>query len=208
MKRFLSLTVVAVMLLTTLMLSSCDFINQAKDYVHGIFGIETTRYTITEEEWNNLPVIDNMHLEMTVNYSGMYQSAICDITKEAAKVTMKVKQGSTTYEQSGYLDFVADYSVLEEAPGEWVGTKGAVFDLIDLSTMSEEIEYSKLVYNEDTKEYTYYDKEINMDATLRFENGSLVSMFVKTIDSEYEVVVKITNVGTTTVELPSYTKMN
>ena len=208
MKRFLSLTLVAIMLLTTLMLTSCDLLNQAKDYVHGLIGIETTRYTITEEEWNNLPVIDNMCLEMTINYSGMYQSAICDITKEAAKVTMKVKQGSTTYEQSRYLDFVADYSVFEEVPGEWVGTKGADFDLIDLSTISEEIEYSKLVYNEDTKEYTYYDKEENMDATLRFENGKLVSMIVKTIDLEYDVEVKVTNIGTTTVELPSYKKMN
>ena len=208
MKKILSLTLVAIMLLTTLMLTSCDLINQAKDYVHGLIGIETTRYTITEEEWNNLPVIDNMCLEMTINYSGMYQSAICDITKEAAKVTMKVKQGSTTYEQSRYLDFVADYSVFEEVPGEWVGTKGADFDLIDLSTISEEIEYSKLVYNEDTKEYTYYDKEENMDATLRFENGKLVSMIVKTIDLEYDVEVKVTNIGTTTVELPSYKKMN
>lgn len=208
MKKLLSFTLVAIMLLSTLVLSSCDFINQAKDYVHGIFGIETTRYTITEEEWNNLPKIDNMHLEMTINYDGMNQAIVCDITPKAAKLSVKVKQGSTTYEQTGYLDFVADYSILEETSGKWVGTKGAEFDLIDLSTVSEEIEYSKLVYNEDTKEYTYYDQEENIDATLRFENGNLVSMIVKTIDYEYEVVVKVTNIGTTTVELPSYTKMN
>ena len=167
MKKLLSFTLVAIMLLTTLMLTSCDLLNQAKDYVHGLIGIETTRYTITEEEWNNLPVIDNMCLEMTINYSGMYQSAICDITKEAAKVTMKVKQGSTTYEQSRYLDFVADYSVFEEVPGEWVGTKGADFDLIDLSTISEEIEYSKVLDKFNKINSEKYEYNSNFSAELK-----------------------------------------
>ena len=53
MKKLLSFTLVAVMLLSTLVLSSCDLLNQAKDFVHNLIGIEDGaegRTTITKEE--------------------------------------------------------------------------------------------------------------------------------------------------------------
>ena len=79
MKRILSLTLVAVMLLSTLVLTSCDAIT---DFFGGLFGGETkeepARTTITEMEWRNAYKNNNYTLDF--EQGGMRAILIVDDT--------------------------------------------------------------------------------------------------------------------------------
>ena len=88
MKRFLSLALVAIMLLSTFMLASCDLFDQAKDFVHGVFGIEDgeqsgVRTTITREEW--------VALNNATNYTCRIYSSAMEIAVWAGDDAIRIE---------------------------------------------------------------------------------------------------------------------
>ena len=198
MKRFLSLTLVAVMLLSTLMLSSCDFINKTKDFVHGVFGIgDDVRTTITAEEWENILNITNFTF---IIHNGEFYDCI-----SMDGNAIEVVETTDFYSQSTIIDLENGCLVQETASG-WVGYQVNVtyYEEINLGNLGyvPDVDFSELVYNEETKAYTYENDSKSFSA--RFEDGNLVYAELRYKSSYTESWVEIKDIGTTVVNLPKY----
>ena len=198
MKRFLSLSLVVVMLLSTVMLSSCDFLNKAKDFVHGVFGIgDDVRTTITAEEWDNALNVDNFTL---IAHQGKYDDRILKDGK-----AIKLIETTAFYSQSMMIDLENGCIVQETANG-WVGyqTSTISYEEINLGNLGyiPDVDFSELVYNEETK--TYSSEKDSKTFSARFEDGRLVYAELNYNYSYTDRWVEIKNIGTTVVNLPAY----
>lgn len=198
MKKILSLTLVAVMLLTTLMLSSCEFMDTVMDFVNDIMGKEEeVRTTITEEEWLNTLEITNFTITM--------EAAGADVLMafDDSLIEYNVSQGKEGYHI--FMDLEKGVIVAEEE-SKWIGVKTEVTDekSITLGTLGllEDINYADLVYEEANK--TYIAKSTSTIFSFTFENGVLVSAELLPVDVEEDGIGYITAIGTTVVEIPEY----
>ena len=210
MKRFTSLMLVAIMLISTLMLTSCDVFNQAKNFVQDIFGIENdkqsgVRTTITLEEWVALNDVTNYTYRM---YSPEMEMAVW-ATDKAVKVYYCYKYDGLQTEYTMIYDLPNNNMLVESFVG-WFGyqTKEIMgetdYSLKNFATFNQEV-FDQMVYDEDEK---CYDFDIG-GAILKFyfEDGVLVRTRLAS-DDLLNTGIEIGNIGTTVVELPEYTIVN
>lgn len=204
MKRFLSLTLVVVMLLSTLMLTSCDPIGSVKGFFNKILGkeeaeteIEEVRTTITEMEWRNVYSSTSYSLSMEADY--IHASFIV----------------SGTVMQINYMgiDFIVDLKtgyIISKSDVGYTGIKlldqETIADVGDVSLgelgMFPSIEYSELSYDSEQECYTFKDK--SSLGELYFENGKLVYALIVPADISETGKIELKNVGSTVVNLPEY----
>lgn len=202
MKRFLSLTLVAIMLFSTLMFTSCA---EVKSLINKVLGREEVRYTIAADEWAKVDSINNFTM-IRSNKSDDYTSKqIFKYTTDA----LYMYQGYTFEEYDGiineaYVDFKSQYVIQLDEQGNWVGVY--VEGLSEMYKIDKlfDIAFEDLVYDEDTKAYVYTD-EWNQLYSFYFENGNLVRVMVASTNAEINETAIIENIGTTTVTLPQYT---
>ena len=210
MKRFLSLALVVIMLLSTFMLASCDLFDQAKDFVHGVFGIEDdeqsgVRTTITLEEWVALNDVTNYTYRM---YSPEMEMAVW-ATDKAVKVYYCYKDDGLQTEYTVIYDLPNNNMLVESLVG-WLGyqTEEIIgetdYSLKNFATFNQEV-FDQMVYDEDEK---CYDFDIG-GAILKFyfEDGVLVRTRLAS-DDLLNTGIEIGNIGTTVVEVPEYTIIN
>lgn len=201
MKRILSLILVAIMMLTTMSLTSCEML---KGFIDGFVGELTTRTTITEEEWNKIEDISNFTLEMNTN-PGKY---IIEVSEDFLRLE---RSDGANYHVNMAYDLKNGYLLSETAVG-WLAYEGLgvapsedelkIFEIGFL----DKVEFSALTYNEETKIYTYQSEDAIYE--FRFENGALLSIDARGVDPEDTAYVKVYNVGTTVVEISEYTVIN
>lgn len=209
MKRFLSLALVVIMLLSTLMLASCDLFDQAKDFVHGIFGVEDdeqngVRTTITREEW--------VALNNVTNYTCRIYSSAMEIAVWAGDDAIQIHY---SYNFDEYMETVVIYeyatgnTLMETATG-WIGYEN-LGDVepedypLNLVIPFTEKMYDELVYDESDKSYVW--SMGGESIKFYFEDGELVDTKVIATDSS-DLGIEIKNIGTTVVEIPEYTIVN
>ena len=212
MKKLLSLTLVALVLLTSLV--SCDM-ETAKGYLINFLEQFTTtsetqkefRTTITEEEWdaafnstnftiemvvgesNAMIVVDDSAIKYEVNESEYSVSILVDVENECMLSETKV----------GWLGFY-----MEGLSGSLGESGGVTLGMIGISP--EEGSFAELIYNEETKSYT--SSEGDVTAEFFFEDGLLAKGTITTGEGEYAQTYQISNVGTTVIEIPEYTIIN
>ena len=216
MKKFLSLALVAVMLLSTLMFTSCD-VNSIMEMLGGNFGSETTpaettpeettpptpqRYTITEAEWQEILKSTNYTWEISTSY----RESVHLFSENAIKQTAKNGDDTITV----YFEYKNGvvYQILdEENNGQWVALKTEIADWNRFSLgKNAEIElldfFEEFQYNEETK--SYICERSGSKFEFYFEDGKLIKGIV-TDNSDSNLGWIIENVGTTIVTLPEYT---
>ena len=197
MKRFLSLTLVAVMLLSTLMLSSCDFLT---NIFNPSSNQDAGRTTITEMEWLNAFNVTNYTMNVQMNGESI-------ITVIAADTKGYINYSGS---MNAYIDgekqiYVMEYDgVYYGVMPEGSSLDGLNFALseVNFGLLPEIDNFSNLNYNADAKVYTYKDDSMLME--LAFLDGKLVSINAVSLASNYDVKFEVKNVGTTTLEIPEY----
>ena len=220
MKKFLSLALVAVMLLSTLMFTSCD-VNSLMEMLGGSFGSATTpaettpaettpeettppapkRYTITEAEWEAILNSTNYTWRISNDYV-----ADVFVTANAAQQTEYDGDISMT----GYFEYKngAVYQLIDhQSNGEWVAFKTSLTDWNQFSLgktvgLDGVKIFEGFQYNEATKSYIY--EEDGDKAEFFFEDGKLIKA-TATNGTNPDSYWVIENVGTTVVTLPEYT---
>lgn len=197
MKKLLSLLLAVIMLLSVLMLTSCDPIGSVKAFVNKILGREAeVRTTITAEEFNKFTNLTNFTLKSEV--SGVRQEMIS--SGDAVRVIVEYDILS--------VDVIVDlrnYTLISESElgcfgvtigEELISAQG--FALKNLGLIG--VEYNELAYNSETKAYEFKDNYKEYE--LYFENGNLVYGLITSTSKHEQGTYEITNVGTTTVEIP------
>ena len=202
MKKLLSFTLVAVMLLSTLMLSSCDFLT---NIFNPSSNQDAGRTTITEMEWLNAFNVTNYTMNVQMNGESI-------ITVIAADT-----KGYINYSGSlnAYIDgekqiYVMEYDgVYYGVMPEGSSLDGLNFALseVNFGLLPEIDNFSDLNYNADAKVYTYKDDSMLME--LAFLDGKLVSINAVSVNSSYyDIKLEVKNIGTTTLEIPEYVDLS
>ena len=204
MKKFLSLALACIMMLSVFALASCD--NSATTNTSSTTTTkqdDPTRYTVTKAEWDAMWSSTNFTLTSTVDEET--SEILSTETAMAAYVN-----GQPQY----FFDIIGEtvYMVMQDESGNWLGadvtdTEYSHMASATLATLLDEslaTVYDDLTYNEADKAYTWADGEYS--AKYQFENGALVIAEFWT--SESAVPSTITNVGTTQVDVPEYTIYN
>ena len=198
MKRILSLALICIMLISVLTLTSCQVYKTVDGFVKDKlqdWGV-ITRTTITREEWDANWYSNNFSLVYTRN--GEFVS---DIIK--TKTTMKGYLG----EQLIYFTTIdnTSYIVLEENgtwyAAEWGGRDLAEYTLYDALDGDCYNIYDELEYDNSRQVYTWSDDELT--AEFKFENGALIIAVFEDVETCEKLT--ISNVGTTSFEIPEYT---
>ena len=201
MKKLLSFTLVAVMLLSTLVLSSCDLLDQAKDFVHGVLGIEDdVRTTINEEEWKS--AFDVTNYDLHVSSEGRHISIVVSDTVAyvdylGMELYVDITKGTIIGESNGiYYGITAVNMIFGDADMS-LGEIGYAF-------VPDAEVFDDLVYDEAAKVYTFKNETIEMEVA--FHDGKLAYLVATAVG--YDMKVEIKNVGTTKVELPEYVDLS
>ena len=221
MKKFLSLALVAVMLLSTLMFTSCD-VNSLMEMLGGSFGSATTpaettpaettpeettppapkRYTITEAEWE--AILNSTNYTWKISH----ESNSVEYFVEDNAVCMTLKQGDINY--TAYLEKKNGkvYQITDPYQnGQWVAFEDEQTSWKDTPSLGKQTGladselFEKLQYNEATKSYIAEDD--GYKAEFFFEDGKLIKATI-TDGTNPDRYVMIENVGTTVVTLPQY----
>ena len=216
MKKFLSLALVAVMLLSTLMFTSCD-VNSLMEMLGGSFGSATTpaettpeettppapkRYTITEAEWEAILNSTNYTWKLSYDsYSVEYfmgDNAVCMISKQG-------DISNTVYGENKNGKF---YQIMDpHQNGQWVAFEDEHTSWDDVPSLGKQTGFADgelfemLQYNEATKSYIAEDDDDK--AKFFFEDGKLIKA-TATDGTNPDSYWVIENVGTTVVTLPQY----
>ena len=216
MKKFLSLALVAVMLLSTLLLTSCD-VASILGNLGGSFGSATTpaettpeettppapkRYTITEAEWEAILNSTNYtwkisHESNSVEYF-VGDNAVCMISKQGdisntvygENKNGKVYQIMDPHQNGQWVAFEDEYASWDDDPswGKQTGlADGELFEILQ--------------YNEATKSYIAEDNGAKVE--FFFEDGKLIKA-TATDETNPDSYWVIENVGTTVVTVPQY----
>lgn len=202
MKKFLSLALACVMMLSVFALASCG--NSATTTTSSTTTAkqeDTTRYTVTKAEWDAMWSSTNFTLTSTVD--GETSKMLKTETATAAYAN-----GQPQY----FFDIVGEtvYMVMQDESGNWLGAENPAYSDLASATLAASLDeslaevYDDLTYNEADKAYTWADGEYS--AKYQFKNGALVIAEFWT--SESTVPTTITNVGTTQVDVPEYTIFN
>ena len=215
MKKILSLTLVAAMLLSTLLLTSCNIEDLLSNF--GFEGFETMwsyttpaettpeettpaeppRYTITQEEW--VAAINSCNFTITITTTdSAIRETVYLITEDAMEA--KLDGVSEMYYTKVGEQFYTLYQ--PEEGGAWIATEGGPEGSVSIGYfvgISEDYFAEYLKYNEASKSYIYEEDDGKVEFS--FENGKLVKMTL--VEESYSYVVE--NAGTTTVTLPEYT---
>ncbi len=209
MKKLLSLTLVVIILLSMLILTSCDPIESVNDFFTNIFSekeppVENeqqedppiqneTRTTITSFEWTKSLYATNYTLTVNVG-TGYSDTIIADNTK------LKLEQQVYNDVQCVIYDYENAVSYAESSQG-FIGYGTNSFPFADISLgglgFYPYIKFSDLVYEEDTKSYTYTTS--NMIYEFRFEDGNIVYSEALPIEGTGSIIVD--KFGTSTVEI-------
>lgn len=208
MKRFLSLFLVAIMLLSTLMLTSCDPIGSVKGFVNKILGREAdegVRTTITLEEW--IAAGNNTNFTIVMQEGGVEIEGL--ISDNAAKIRYYLDE---EIQQTVFFGFETGCLIRESSVG-WLGYAGLElvnpkeYGLAHVVDLTEET-FEELYYNEEEK--CYSTETYGTIVKYYFENGKLVHVLSMPSDpnDKYFGGAEIKNIGTTVVELPEHTVIN
>lgn len=198
MKRILSLTLAAVMLLSVFALTSC---NQVNDVVHQIFTGEA-RTTVTEDEWNKTASIDNYTLAIKSKYENIEFMRMGSLAK--------ITQFASEYTVSAVIDVENHLFYYNSSVGYFNVCIGDEFDYdlseYGLETWLSDVEYADLSYQELTKSYNAKIGSTIMD--IYFENGVLSHAIIMNTNNPSESI-EIKNVGKTVLERPeTFAKFN
>jgi hypothetical protein len=212
MKKILTLALAVLMLVTTLMFTSCD-VNSLMEMIGGNFGSATTpeettppapkRYTITEAEWEAILESNNYTWKTSYDSSNSVEyfvedNAACMISKRSdinytaylEKKNGKVYQITDPYQNGQWVAFEDEQTSWKDTPSLGKQTGLADSEL-----------FEKLQYNEATKSYIAEDGDDK--AEFFFEDGKLIKATI-TDGTNPDRYVMIENVGTTVVTLPQY----
>ena len=200
MKKLLALTLTTILLITSLMLTSCDaavdiveqYVPELKEYLPEFI----LRHTVTEEEWNQ-----NAKLE---NFSG---KIVLTFDDESIEMLFKCTKNAYMLDESYYVTVNDSNYYLEETESGWVAYPGG-FQGINVLT---DTDFNDFKYDESKKAYVNKDFEEGKNEVIyKFENGVLVyakSVALLSEESENALTIEIiiTDVGTTVIKLPEYT---
>ena len=92
MKKLLSLALVAVMLCTTLMLTSCEAVMKLVQMYYIMDMESNIRYTVTEEEWNAAINLENYSTEYVTNITGEEVRTLYKFTKDGYRLNSDDKE--------------------------------------------------------------------------------------------------------------------
>ena len=203
MKKILSLVLVCVMMISALILTSCqDTYKNVESFVKEQlenFGV-IARTTITEEEWLNAWNSDNFTVSSSNNEMtlGVLRSGnkfkidmfgeIFYIEKVAGKTLAIMKEGDAWYS-------------IESADIEtsfWA--ESTLDDVVGLNFVEK---FDEFEYDAEKQAYVY--SEGQFVAELKFENGVLVDGIISSTQGNNDAKVEISNVGSTSVDIPEYT---
>ena len=210
MRRILSLALVTVMLLSTFMLTSCDFNqtwNDVRGFVEGMIdkyiGGSDVRTTIDEAEWDNL--------YNSTNYTVIQKDSEGYYSIEVADTKARIVAEFEGYKQSIVYDFEGG-CLLSETKVGWVGSKSEFLPSVEYIILGEtiglyEVEFEDLVYDEATKTYVWEDGEYIV-YKFQFENGVLSYAIAEAEYMGMKETIEIKNVGTTVIDIPSYMILN
>lgn len=203
MKKILSLVLVCVMMISALILTSCqDTYKNVESFVKEQlenFGV-ITRTTITEEEWLNTWNSENF----TVNSSG--NGLIVNVLRSGDKFKMEM------FGEIFYIEKVngKDLMIMKQ-DGVWYSAETDIVGVgfWDESTLNDVVglnfveKFDEFEYDAEKQAYVY--SEGQFVAELKFENGVLVDGIISSTEDNISSKIEISNVGTTTVDIPEYT---
>ena len=195
MKKFLSLTLVAIMLLSTLMLTSCDAVMELlQQYISGL--VPEVRYTVTEDEWNAAVKMEN-YTVTSKNEDG---------TVDVYKFSKDGYISDTEYGKKTYVFKDGNAYYLQQVGDSWVADSFGIDARTHTPLMLlDNVSFANFTYNEARKVYVYTEDFATLE--VYFENGVMVKFAMimdageKTLTFEYV----ISDVGTTVVDIPKYT---
>ena len=195
MKKILSLTLVAMMLLSTLMLTSCDAVMELlQQYISGL--VPEVRYTVTEDEWNAAVKMEN-YTVTSKNEDG---------TVDVYKFSKDGYISDTEYGKRTYVFKDGNAYYLNQVGDSWVADSFGIDARTHTPLMLlDGVSFANLTYNEASKVYVCAEDFATLE--VYFENGVMVKFAMimdageKTLTFEYV----ISDVGTTVVNIPKYT---
>lgn len=203
MKKLLSLALVAVMLCTTLMLTSCEAVMKLVQLYYIMDMESNIRYTVTEEEWNAAINLENYSTEYVTNITGEEVRTLYKFTKDGYRLNSDDKEEFYIFqEDTCYL--------LEKHGEEYVASEaGYAKDHNVLAFWLHNLSLSDFTFDESIHAYvlTEISSGYEIKLLVEFENGVIVSMYT-TLADETGVMFQdylIYSVGTTTIDFPQYT---
>lgn len=204
MKKILSLTLVAVMLCTTLMLTSCDAVMEMlKQYIPGLDS--GVRYTVTEAEWmaainmENYTVVENSNVSLDGETTTLYKYTKDGYyLKAGSKEKFYAFEGDECYllekGENGMVGKYAGSEKINRLPMFWISDAS-------LSAFTYDEANHAYVFSEEMEIMEGFTKKVAFE--VRFENGVLVNLTVA-IGDNFSTYT-ISDVGTTVVDIPKYT---
>ena len=211
MRKILSLTLVAVMLLSTLALTSCnEVLLTAGGYVDGfINGVidyftpaPTYRTEITEMEW----YLASSNANFTISTSDRGQEMTLVVADNLIKVDLN-------YVEDYKINLICDLEnrvILSETKVGYLGYKedslSTSRELLTLGNMGyfPDVEFSELVYDAEKGAYAYDSGYMKYECY--FREGKLFEAKIYYSDDEPSAIIN--NIGTSVVEIGEYTIIN
>ena len=168
MKKFLSLALVCIMMLSVFALASCQETPKATDKTTTTTPKQEdlTRYTVTKDEWNAF--WNSLNFTVVATADGETQ----ELRRNGTKLSMSYG-GQAVF----YMEFADDaaYTIMQDGEGNWLGMKGdtAGMEAMTLNAMLGQLSatFDSLTYDEAKKIYTFSDDEYSVE--YKFENGTV-----------------------------------
>ena len=201
MKKLLFLILAAIMLLATL--SGCDIAKQAfHDYMNSVTSGKTVRTTVTEEEFLAAMASNNFTADITATGDDFAEEVHYKISDSAFYFKHIGTTADAAEEYETYVVLINDvYCALKKTESGYVAfPQSSTINAPKLRDLLGDIAYNDLVYNEETKIYTYSVEDESGGMEFSFENGILKSVHLKSSNATGNVY----DIGTTTVKLPKY----
>ena len=202
MKKHLSLTLVAIMLLSTLIFTGCSM-----DDVFRIVNLldptePTIRTTVTEQEFLTAMVSTNFTADVIVTRNAATQETHNECTDSAFYSKQIYTTADAAEEYETYVVLINDvYCALKKTESGYVAfPQSSTFNTPKLGVLVGDPAYSDLVYTKESKSYKYSAEDASMHMEFFFENGILKSVHLESPEGNGDIY----NIGTTTVKLPKY----
>lgn len=200
MKKIISLTIIATMLLSALILTSCDVLESLMNR-NG----QTVKTTVTEYDWLRMLCIKNYTVRITIG-ENIQERYVAD---------------NKTLFVSDEVEIINDYDVnglngiFYKTEYGWSGSvvdsRWNDEDLMLGSTLSLAFDsFGDAIYNEDEKCYTLKidSEETNVSAKFYFEDGEIVQIAALGYVDGSEAKAEIVNIGKTTIDVSNLYILN
>ena len=190
MRRILSLTLVAVMLLSTLALTSCDAVT---DFFSGLFSREV-RTKITETEWQKTFLLENYTITSNVDYN-------LEMLIDGSAMDFSMSYPGMSIE---LLVDTEKNLAFYQYDTTWIATQREISTLVGDASLNywfRDLKYDEFVYEDSTKSYTA--KTENYICDLHFADGVLSYAMIMPKNGNSSGCIEIKNIGSTKVELPA-----